>query len=77
MTVYQFGGLVLDGFNILVFAYFLLLNSVYLLTIIVAFKALPRDTPPRASLDRQDLLPSVLAPALTLTASAVNSRQIS
>ena len=72
MTVYQFGGLVLDGFNILVLAYFLLLNSVYLITSIVAFKALRRYTRQLKSLDIQDLMTSASAPPVTLIAPAYN-----
>ena len=72
MTVHQFGGLVLDGFNILVLAYFLLLNTVYLLTSIVAFRALRRYTRQLKSLDIQDLMTSASAPPVTIIAPAYN-----
>jgi len=66
------GGLVLDGFNILALSYFVLLNTTYLITSIVAFRALQQYTRKLKAVDVQELISSAGAPPITLIAPAYN-----
>ncbi len=63
---------VIEGFNYLVLAYFILLNSVYLATSFFAFGALRRYALRMKSLDLDDLIRSAGAPPITLIAPAYN-----
>ncbi len=58
--------------NGLVFAYFILLNGVYFITSLVAFRALRRYTARLKSVDLEDLLSAAGAPPITLIVPAYN-----
>ena len=62
----------LDGFNLLVLGYFLLLNTAYLATSLFAFKALRRYANRLKSLDVSELLAEEVLPPVTLIAPAYN-----
>ncbi len=66
------GGLVLDGFNILALSYFVLLNTTYLITTILAFRALRQYTRKLKAVDVEELISSAGAPPITLIAPAYN-----
>jgi len=61
-----------DGFNYVVLAYFILLNSVYLATSLFAFGALRRYALRMKSLDLDELITSAGAPPITLLTPAYN-----
>lgn len=64
--------LALDTFNGVVLGYFILLNGVYLLTTLFAFRALRRYARRLKTVDVQDLIGSADAPPITLIAPAYN-----
>ena len=72
MMLSQLGGYIVDGFNILILLYFVILNTVYLLTSIVAFRGLRQYARRLKSLDIEELLTSSGAPPITLVAPAYN-----
>jgi len=72
MIVARIGAILLDGFNILALTYFILLNLIYLLTSIVAFRSLRRYVKSLKALEIEDLLTSAGAPPITLIAPAYN-----
>ncbi|MEE9465145.1 MAG: glycosyltransferase [Candidatus Neomarinimicrobiota bacterium] len=72
MNFAAFSGLVLDGFNILALSYFVLLNTTYLITSIVAFRALQQYTRKLKAVDVGELISSAGAPPITLIAPAYN-----
>ncbi len=72
MNFAALGGTVLDGFNILALSYFLLLNTAYLITSIVAFRALQQYTRKLKAVDVEELINSAGAPPITLIAPAYN-----
>ena len=65
-------GTALDGFNLVVLAYFLLLNSVYLTMTILAFRALRRYAERMTSVDTMELMSTSGLPPVTLIAPAYN-----
>lgn len=62
----------LDAFNVMVLVYFVALNSVYIVTSLLAFVALRRYSGRLKSLDVEELLSSGAAPPITLIAPAYN-----
>ncbi|MCH7852072.1 MAG: hypothetical protein IIC41_04690, partial [Candidatus Marinimicrobia bacterium] len=72
MNFATIGGFVLDGFNILALSYFVLLNTTYLITSVLAFKALRQYTRTLKAIDVEELISSVGAPPITLIAPAYN-----
>ena len=68
----EIGWEVVQGFNVVVLVYFLLLNAVYLGTSFFAFGALRRYALRMKSLDLADLITSSGAPPITLIAPAYN-----
>jgi cellulose synthase/poly-beta-1,6-N-acetylglucosamine synthase-like glycosyltransferase len=66
------GGALLDGFNILVIVYFLLLNSVYLVMSIFAFGSLRRYALRMKAVDVAELMATAGMPPVTLIAPAYN-----
>ncbi len=66
------GGLLLDGFNILALSYFIILNTTYLITSMVAFRSLRQYTRKLRAVDFEELLSSAGAPPITLIAPAYN-----
>jgi len=63
---------IVQAFNYLVLAYFIVLHSIYLATSIFAFGALKRYSLRLKSLDLTDLITSASAPPITLIAPAYN-----
>ena len=63
---------VIQAFNYLVLAYFVVLHSIYLATSLFAFGALKRYALRLKSLDLGDLITSASAPPITLLAPAYN-----
>ena len=72
MNFATIGGFVLDGFNILALSYFVLLNTTYLITSVLAFKALRQYTRTLKAIDVEELISSAGAPPITLIAPAYN-----
>ena len=72
MTAAHLSGYLLDGFNFIALTYFILLNAIYLVTSIVAFRALQLYARRLKVLDIKDLLTSAGAPPITLIAPAYN-----
>ena len=72
MTVAGIALFILDGFNMIALTYFLLLNAVYLITSVVAFRALRSYSRRLKTLDVEELLTSAGAPPITLVAPAYN-----
>ena len=66
------GGWMLDGFNIVVLTYFVLLNSVYLAMSLLAFGALRRYALSMQTVDVADLMGAAGMPPVTLLAPAHN-----
>ncbi len=66
------GGAVLDGFNGVVIAYFVVLNSVYLTMSLFAFRALRRYALRMQSVDVVELMATAGMPPVTLIAPAYN-----
>ena len=65
-------GSLLDGFNLLVLGYFVLLNSVYLAMSLVAFAALRRHGRRMQTVDVAELMATAGLPPVTLLAPAYN-----
>ncbi len=72
MIFARIGTIIMDGFNVLVLAYFILLNLIYLFTSVVAFRALRRYVRRLKALEIEELLTSSGAPPITLIAPAYN-----
>jgi cellulose synthase/poly-beta-1,6-N-acetylglucosamine synthase-like glycosyltransferase len=72
MTLNQFANHVLDVFNFVAISYFVILNTTYLITSLVAFKSLQRYTRILKALDIEELISSAGAPPITLIAPAYN-----
>ncbi|MBI2191096.1 MAG: glycosyltransferase family 2 protein [Planctomycetes bacterium] len=66
------GWLFLDFFNLLVLAYFVVLNTFYLVTSVFAFNALRKYARQLRSVDVESLMASGAAPPITLLAPAYN-----
>lgn len=66
------GGWLLDGFNVLVITYFLLLNSVYLVMSLFAFGSLRRYSLRMKAVDVAELMATAGMPPVTLIAPAYN-----
>lgn len=66
------GGWLLDGFNVVVIIYFLLLNSVYLVMSLFAFGALRRYALRMRAVDVAELMATAGMPPVTLMAPAYN-----
>jgi len=66
------GGILLDGFNVLVIVYFLLLNSVYLVMSLFAFGSLRRYGLRMKAVDVAELMATAGMPPVTLIAPAYN-----
>ncbi len=66
----QFSQGVLEFFNIVVLSYFVLLNTVYLFTSLVAFQALKKYARRLKSLDIRELIASAGAPPITIVVPA-------
>jgi cellulose synthase/poly-beta-1,6-N-acetylglucosamine synthase-like glycosyltransferase len=64
--------IVLAAFNVIVLAYFVLLNAFYLLTTLFAFRALRNYNRRLKTLDVDDLIATAGAPPITLIAPAFN-----
>jgi cellulose synthase/poly-beta-1,6-N-acetylglucosamine synthase-like glycosyltransferase len=68
----QLAGELLDGFNVLVIAYFVVLNSVYLAMSLFAFGSLRRHALRMRTVDVTDLMAAAGMPPVTLLAPAYN-----
>jgi len=66
------GGTLLDGFNVVVLVYFLLLNSVYLVMSLFAFRSLRRYALRMKAVDVAELMATAGMPPVTLIAPAYN-----
>ena len=66
----------LDGFNLLVIAYFLALNSVYLTMSVFAFGSLRRYALRMESVDVAELMSTAGMPPVTLLAPAYNEEPV-
>ncbi|UCH11811.1 MAG: glycosyltransferase family 2 protein [Fidelibacterota bacterium] len=66
------GRIALDAFNTLALSYFVVLNVIYLITSIVAFRALQLYARRLKALDIEELMTSAGAPPITLIAPAYN-----
>ncbi|UCH64346.1 MAG: glycosyltransferase family 2 protein [Fidelibacterota bacterium] len=64
--------IILDGFNVIALSYFLLLNIVYLVTSIVAFRALQVYVRRLKAMDIEELISTAGAPPITLISPAYN-----
>lgn len=72
MMFSQLGAIIIDGFNVIALSYFLLLNTVYLVTSIVAFRALQAYARRLKALDIEELISTAGAPPITLISPAYN-----
>ena len=72
MTAAHVGFYILNGFNIMALIYFLILNTVYLVTTFVALRAMQKYSRRLKALDIEDLIQSGGAPPITLIAPAYN-----
>jgi cellulose synthase/poly-beta-1,6-N-acetylglucosamine synthase-like glycosyltransferase len=72
LTVGQVAGTLLDGFNVLVIVYFLVLNSVYLFMSLFAFGSLRRYALRMRTVDVAELMATAGMPPVTLLAPAYN-----
>ncbi len=72
MMATSIGLYALDGFNVVALAYFTILNTVYLILSIIAFRALRAYTRRLKALDIDELLTSAGAPPITLISPAYN-----
>ena len=70
--IYQFVLRLLDGFNVIVLTYFVVLNIGYFITGLFAFRSLRRYVRRLRTLDIEDLLGSAGMPPITLVAPAFN-----
>lgn len=68
----ELGGRLLDGFNVVVIGYFLVLNSVYLVMSLFAFRALRRYALRMKAVDVTELMATAGMPPVTLIAPAYN-----
>ena len=68
----QLGGTVLDGFNMVVLGYFILLNGTYLVMTFLAFGALRRNALRMTAVDPNDLMSTAGMPPVTILAPAYN-----
>ena len=68
----QVGGALLDGFNLVVIVYFVVLNSIYLGMTVLAFGALRRYGLRMTSADPSELMSTAGMPPVTLIAPAYN-----
>jgi len=66
------GLIILDGFNVVALAYFMILNTIYLILSIIAFRALRTYARRLKVLDIDELLISAGAPPITLISPAYN-----
>ena len=66
------GGAFLDGFNVLVIVYFVVLNSIYLGMTLLAFGSLRRYALRMSSIDTSELMATAGLPPVTLIAPAYN-----
>lgn len=68
----QLGGTVLDGFNMVVLGYFILLNGTYLVMTFLAFGSLRRHALRMTAVDPNDLMSTAGMPPVTILAPAYN-----
>ena len=74
-TLGPVAGALLDGFNVVVIIYFVVLNSIYLGMTVLAFGALRRYALRMVSVDPSEMMSTAGMPPVTLIAPAFNEER--